>query len=79
MHIYTKNNEDNITEAIRGLDIFTKNWCMNCEETEKQHELIFRCYECCFKSDGDGCAIKKFAYKHDSSYPMRKFGAMGQL
>lgn len=31
-------NKDNLTEAVHGLDIFTKNWCMNCEETEKQND-----------------------------------------
>lgn len=25
-------NHDNLTEAVHGLNIFTKNWCMNCEE-----------------------------------------------
>ena len=27
-------NSDNITEAVHGLDIFTKNWCMDCAETD---------------------------------------------
>ena len=39
MILYTKGNKDDITEAIHGLDIFTKNWCMNCEEVEKQNDL----------------------------------------
>lgn len=37
---FTSGNADNTTEAVHGLDIFTKNWCMNCEETEKQGDLI---------------------------------------
>lgn len=28
---FTSENADNITEAIHGLDIFTKNWCMDCD------------------------------------------------
>ena len=28
MNRYAINNADDITEAIRGLDIFMKNWCM---------------------------------------------------
>ena len=31
---FTSGNADNTTEAVHGLDIFTKNWCMNCEETD---------------------------------------------
>ena len=29
MTSFTSGNSDNITEAVHGLDIFTKNWCMN--------------------------------------------------
>lgn len=25
---FTSGNSDNTTEAVHGLDIFTKNWCM---------------------------------------------------
>lgn len=32
---YANGNADNLTEAVHGLDIFTKNWCMNCAETER--------------------------------------------
>ena len=48
---FTSGNDDNITEAVHGLDIFTKNWCMNCEETDKQKNLIFRCKECYFRAE----------------------------
>ncbi len=37
----TRRNADNTTEAVHGLDIFTKNWCMNCAETDRQKNLIF--------------------------------------
>ena len=59
-------NHDNLTEAVHGLDIFTKNWCMNCEETEKQNDPIFRCKE---------CLIKTFALEHknEHKYPLRNF------
>lgn len=40
--IYTNGNKDDPTEAIRGLDIFTKNFCMNCKETEDKNEPILR-------------------------------------
>lgn len=32
MRELTNGNRDNLTEAIHGLDIFTKNWCMNCDK-----------------------------------------------
>ena len=57
-------NKDNLTEAVHGLDIFIKNWCMNCEETEKQNDLIFRCKECLFLEKGEYCLIKTFALEH---------------
>lgn len=25
---FTSGNADNITEAVHGLDVFTKNWCI---------------------------------------------------
>ncbi len=70
-------NEDNITQAVHGLDIFTKNWCMNCGETEKQKELVFKCKECEFK-DGKQCLVKLFSQKHEHNYPMEYFGSMGE-
>lgn len=71
-------NKDNLTEAVHGLDIFTKNWCMNCEETEKQNDSIFRCKECLFLEKGKYCLIKTFALEHknEHKYPMRNFGCM---
>lgn len=78
---YTKGNHDNITGAIHGLNIFCKNWCMNCGETKRTGEPTFRCSECNFNANpetGD-CAIKNFAYSHEHSYPMEQFGSMGSL
>lgn len=59
---YTKGNQDNITRAIHGLDIFCKNWCMNCEKTIKTGEPTFRCSKCNFNSNSETgvCAIKFF-------------------
>ena len=42
MNNFTRKNADNITKAVKSLDKFTKNWCMNCEDTEKQRDLVFR-------------------------------------
>lgn len=75
--MYAKSNNDNITEAVRGLDIFTKNWCMNCKETQEKNEPTFRCNECLFKSPEGGCFIKIFAHKHKHDYPLDNFGSMG--
>lgn len=70
-------NKDDITEAVHGLDIFTKNWCMNCDETEKQKNLIFRCKECNFRQELGICLIKEFAYEHEHNYPLEDFGSRG--
>ena len=77
---WTDGNKDDLTEAVRGLDIFTKNWCMNCEEIEKQNDLIFRCNECQFAEKDGYCLIKKFAdeHKNEHEYPMSNFGSMGE-
>ena len=72
-------NTDDITKAVGGLDTFTKNWCMNCEETEKQHDLIFRCNECEFESPDGKCMIKIFVNHHKSDYPLKGFGSMGSF
>lgn len=72
------NNKDDVTEAVKGLDIFTKNWCMNCAETEKQGELQFRCVECEFLKGGCKCLVKTFATEHKHNYPMQDFGSMGE-
>ena len=78
MNIFTSGNADNITKAVEGLDQFTKNWCMNCEETEKQRDLVFRCSNCEFQSDDRECLIKVFANHHKHDYPMKDFGSMGE-
>ena len=69
------NTKDNITEAIHGLDIFTKNWCLNCKETEGKANLRFRCEECPFNVR-DECLIKKFAHSHKGNLDLSDFGAM---
>ena len=78
MNNFTSKNADNITKAVKGLDQFTKNWCMNCEETEKQRDLVFRCSNCEFQSDDGECLIKAFANRHKHDYPMKDFGSMGE-
>lgn len=72
-------NADNLTEAVHGLDIFTKNWCMNCAETEKTNDLVFNCENCEFKTIEDICLIKKFVKNHKHDYYIPIFGSMGEL
>ena len=78
MNNFTSKNADNITKAVKGLDQFTKNWCMNCEETKKQRDLVFRCNNCEFQLDDGECLIKVFANRHKHDYPMKDFGSMGE-
>ena len=77
MILYIKNNKDDVTEAVHGLDIFTKNWCMNCAETYKKNDLVFKCEECEFETEKGECLIKMFANKHNHNYPLSYFGSMG--
>lgn len=74
---YTVGNSDNVTKAVEGLDTFTKNWCMNCEETNKQNDLVFRCKSCEFQSE-EKCLIKMFANNHKHDFPMSRFGSMSR-
>lgn len=69
-------NNDRITEAVRCLDIFMKNWCIDQEETEKQNDLIFNCSKCEFYRENAKCMVKEFANRHEHSYPMKDFGSM---
>ena len=74
---FTSGNSDDITKAVWGLDTFTKNWCMNCEETDKRNELTFRCKECNFKDELDVCKIKEFVIDKTGDIHV-DFGSMGQ-
>lgn len=79
MSNYTTNNTDNITEAVHGLDIFTKNWCMNCKETKERNEPIFKCSDCEFIHEVTGeCLVKTFANNHKHNYDLNKFGSMSR-
>lgn len=71
-------NKDDIDKAIAGLDQFTKNWCMNCKETEKKNDLVFRCKECIFKRNDSRCLVKLFANNHESNFDMSKSGSMSR-
>lgn len=73
---FTSGNSDNITKAVCGLDTFTKNWCMNCEETNRRNEPIFRCKECNFKGELGVCKIKEFVIDKTGDYTCRfwKYG-----
>lgn len=70
-------NKDDVTEAVHGLDIFTKNWCLNCKETEEKNDLVFRCKECEFSASGV-CLIKTFALNHENDYDLGYFGCMSR-
>lgn len=72
-----KETKNDATLAVYHLDAFTKNWCLDCRETEKNDEPMFRCKKCEFSIDGGRrCAIKVFANNKHHNYPMDNFGAM---
>ena len=76
---FSHGNKDDITEAVHGLDIFTKNYCMNVALTNQKGEPMFRCSPGCpFLLNSDGvCAIKMFVNNNEHNYPMDNFGSMG--
>ena len=74
--IFTKGNSDDLDKAIDGLNQFTKNWCMNCKETEEKNTLIFRCSECNFADIGM-CKIKEFVVDKTRDMPI-DFGSMAR-
>ena len=74
----TEVNKDDTTEAVHGLDIFTKNWCMNVKETVENNEPTFRCQHCEFLHNDCECLIKIFTQKHEHNYPMKHFGSMAR-
>ena len=75
---YKQKNKDDINVAVKGLDIFTKNWCMNCNETNMPGIPVFNCNGCEFENDNGECLIKKFASNHKHGYPFDNFGSMGR-
>ena len=74
--MYIVGNQDNIDKAVDGLNQFTKNWCMNCKETNSRNEPIFRCEECEFKGENDVCKIKEFVVNKIGDISV-DFGSMG--
>lgn len=74
--VYTIGNQDNIDKAVEGLNQFTKNWCMNCKETDSRNEPMFRCKECNFKGELGVCKIKEFVIDKTGDIPVN-FGSMG--
>lgn len=73
---YIKANRDDIEEAIHCLDRFSKNWCMNVEETITTGKPVFRCSNCEF-GDGHLCSIKCFVKEHEPQ-ALNTFGCMNR-
>ena len=65
MKNFTIENKDDINSAIDGLGQFCHSFCMNCEETEKTNDLVFRCKECPFEDkETRKCRVKIFLNKY---------------
>ena len=72
----TESNKDDLHEAIRALNTFTRNWCMDCIATDESGEPVFRCDRCDFNTN-PRCLIKHFAKSHDSAFANEiNFGCM---
>lgn len=79
MEGFTTGNKDDINSAIEGLAQFCHSFCMNCEETEKQNDLVFRCKECLFEREDEKCSVKVFLNKYGTPEQIDKSTCMGSL
>lgn len=78
MSHFTMDNSDDINRAIEGLSIFCHSFCMNCAETEKKNDLVFRCKECPFlEKDTDRCFVKVFLSKYATDIQKDRATCMG--
>lgn len=74
------NNKDDINAAIDGLSQFCHSFCMNCEKTKLQNDLVFRCKECPFENkETNECSVKTFLYKYGTKEQIDNSTAMGAL
>lgn len=64
----------NYHEAVRLLDLFTKEFCRDKSVTD---DLMFRCNECPFEVEDGICLVKTFKRKFCPDY--KDFGSMGDL
>ena len=80
MKEFTIGNKDDINSAIEGLGQFCHSFCMNCVETEKTNDLVFRCEECPFEEQNTGvCYVKVFLNKYGTPEQIDKSTCMGSL
>ena len=66
-------------KADMFLNAFTKVWCIDKIETDKQHDLVFRCKECEFKCKNGDCLVKLFHRHHSTDeHFIDDFGSMSR-
>ena len=66
-------------KADMFLNAFTKIWCINKIETDRQHDLVFRCKECEFQCENGDCLVKKFHSHHSlDEHFIDDFGSMSR-
>lgn len=75
----TYNNKDDMNAAIEGISMFCHSYCMNCAETEKKNDLVFRCRECPFSEEDHTCKVKIFLNKYATQEQRDKATCMGSL
>ena len=80
MENFTIRNKDDVNSAIEGLGQFCHSFCMNCAETERTNDLVFRCKECTFEDKDTGkCRVKIFLNKYGTPEQIDKSTCMGSL
>lgn len=75
-----KDDVQNIIEqAIHGLDVFAKNWCVDRKETIIQGEVIYKCNKCEFLKGKCKCLVKTFVAEHSCEEQLKNLGATTEL
>lgn len=79
MSYFTIGNSDDVNRAIEGLSMFCHSFCMDCAETEKKNDLVFRCGECPFLAeDAVTCFVKVFLNKYATDEQKDRASCMGR-
>ena len=69
---FSHRTENNELEAVKILDRFTKEFCIDATVKD---DLVFRCKECGFETEDGKCLLKMFKIKFAPDY--KDFGSMG--
>lgn len=74
---YSNRLKNDFHKAVDALDLFTKEFCMDVDMMNTEHDLFFMCEQCPFEAENKDCLVKIFKKKFCPDY--QNFGCMGDL